>query len=367
MLASKTSPVYRPRQPHLTPLYQCVQDHYEKLEQVYEERFEKRYGFWRPYFLYDRRLLAESSRQGWETLKLFYQAFAPEAEAMPAAVVAVQTFGEFPEKFHPHLHIICADGYYNEDGTFRKAPRLELSGLEGIFRHKILKILLARGRITGELIELMAGWRHSGFNVFCGPRIWPRQQRAMENLARYIVRASFAQRRMRYRPGETQVRYDSKDGREQKSYDALEWLAAMGSHVPDRGAQSVRYYGHYSNRCRGARRKKNQPEDPFPYILEPDVAGAAARKRWSALIQKVYEVNPLCCPKCQSPMKVISFIHRESIIRRILEHLGLWLANARPQPRAHSPPARYPLLEPASQRPAFAEPFSQLPPKEWDF
>ncbi len=270
--APKTSPVYRPRKPHLTPLYQCVQDHYETLEQVYQERFEKRYGFWRPYlkevmvrylecgdyhqgfarvrcqgcgheyllaysckrrqfcpschhkrclqfgqwlcrevlravphkhiimslpkilrryFLYDRRLLAELSRQGWETLKLFYQAFAPDAGAMPAAVVAVQTFGSFPDKFHPHLHIICADGHFSEDGTFRKAPKFKGVGLEKIFRHKVLKMLLARGKITGELIELMAGWRHSGFNVYCGPRIWPRQKRAMENLALYIVRASF--------------------------------------------------------------------------------------------------------------------------------------------------------------------------------
>ncbi len=40
-----------------------------------------------------------------------------------------------------------------------------------------------------------------------------------------------------------------KDGKEQKNYDVLEWLAAMGTHVSNRGAQSVRYYGHYSSRC----------------------------------------------------------------------------------------------------------------------
>ena len=72
----------------------------------------------------------------------------------------------------------------------------------------------------------------------------------MENLARYIIRASFSQERMTYLEQERKVIYQSKDGEEQKIFDALEWLAAMCSHVPDRGEQIVRYYGHYSNVCR---------------------------------------------------------------------------------------------------------------------
>lgn len=49
--------------------------------------------------------------------------------------------------------------------------------------------------------------------------------------------------------------YKSKYGRLQKSYDALEWLAAMCSHVPNEGEQMVRYYGYYSNVSRGRRQK----------------------------------------------------------------------------------------------------------------
>jgi len=41
--------------------------------------------------------------------------------------------------------------------------------------------------------NMLLSWRHSGFNVFCGPRIHPREEDAMENLARYIIRASFSQ------------------------------------------------------------------------------------------------------------------------------------------------------------------------------
>ena len=61
---------------------------------------------------------------------------------------------------------------------------------------------------------------------------------------------------MDYSPHEAAVVYRSKDGKEKKTYDALEWLAAMGSHVPERGQQSVRYYGAYANAFRGRQRKR---------------------------------------------------------------------------------------------------------------
>jgi hypothetical protein len=40
---------------------------------------------------------------------------------------------------------------------------------------------------------------------------------------------------MTYIREESKVIYQSKDGKEEKDFDALEWLAAMCSHVPDRG------------------------------------------------------------------------------------------------------------------------------------
>ena len=50
-----------------------------------------------------------------------------------------------------------------------------------------------------------------------------------------------------------------------------------------------------------------------------------ARKRWAALIKKVYEVDPLSCPKCGAEMKIISFIERDQseVIEQILRHCGL--------------------------------------------
>mgnify|MGYP001057150704 CR=1 FL=1 len=42
----------------------------------------------------------------------------------------------------------------------------------------------------------------------------------MENLGRYIIRASFSQERMIYMPEETKGIYQSKDGKKEKAFDA---------------------------------------------------------------------------------------------------------------------------------------------------
>jgi len=282
----------------------------------------------------------------------------------PSAILATQTFGDFPDRYHPHVHGLVADGVFTEQGDFVLAPQLDAEKLTELFRHKVLKMLLARGKITRERIRMMAGWNHSGFHVHCGPRIHPDDPQAMENLAAYIVRASFSQTRMQYCPDKGQVVYRSKDGREQRTYDALEWLAAMVSHLPLKGEQLVKYYGHYSNRARGDRLKSNQ--DPaVPALLDPDMSSKEARRNWSRLIRKIYEIDPLVCGKCQGRMKVVAFIHDASTVRQILEHLGLWLANRRPNPRAHSPPALH-QHDPLCQLPTTQDDLCQLPSPAWE-
>ncbi|MBN1381090.1 MAG: hypothetical protein JXA41_05400 [Deltaproteobacteria bacterium] len=55
----------------------------------------------------------------------------------------------------------------------------------------------------------------------------------------------------------------------EQDFPALEWSAAMCSHIPNKGEQMVRYYGRYSNIARGKRQKENG-DDRIPRILEPE-------------------------------------------------------------------------------------------------
>ena len=53
-------------------------------------------------------------------------------------------------------------------------------------------------------------------------------------------------------------------------------------------------------------------------MLEPDGTSKEFRKSWARLRQKIYEVDPLTCPKCSGAMRVISFIEDEEVIKKIL-------------------------------------------------
>ena len=94
------------------------------LEQVYPERFAKRYGFWRPYL---KQIMVH--------------------------------------------YLACTDGCFYREGLFRVAPKLNEKALEKLFRVKVLAMLLRKKKISPELIRMLDGWRHSGFNVFAGERI----------------------------------------------------------------------------------------------------------------------------------------------------------------------------------------------------
>jgi hypothetical protein len=107
----------------------------------------------RRYFLYDRKLLSELSRCAWESLKQFFQEATPEEDAVPGAAVAIQSFGDFLG-FNPHLHILGTDGCFYGGGMFRVAPRFETRHLEEIFRHKVFKMLLSKGIITQDLVNM---------------------------------------------------------------------------------------------------------------------------------------------------------------------------------------------------------------------
>jgi hypothetical protein len=94
----------------------------------------------------------------------------------------------------------------------------------------------------------------------------------------------------------------------------------------------VRYYGWYSNKKRGMRKKEGTTNKPV--ALQEDLTDyqKSCRKRWAALIRKIYEVDPLICPKCGAKMKIVSSIEDDITIHKILPHLGLLHS---PQFRGH--------------------------------
>ena len=60
---------------------------------------------------------------------------------MPGVVLSLRAFGDYPEKFHPHIHAIVSDGLFLKTGAFYVMPDVGLKPLEEIFRPKVFTML----------------------------------------------------------------------------------------------------------------------------------------------------------------------------------------------------------------------------------
>jgi hypothetical protein len=120
--------------------------------------------------------------------------------------------------------------------------------------------------------------------------------------------------------------------------DALEFLARVVSHIPNKGQVLQRYYGWYANRTRGIRRKAAPHQQPPVAAAEAVPAALAqARRRWAELLRRIFEFDPLRCPHCGQEMRIVAFITVPAVIDRILAHLRRTVTARR---RARAPPPR---------------------------
>jgi hypothetical protein len=291
----------------------------------------------RLFFLYDRRLLGDLSRCAWETVRDLYRAGLQGRHAVPGMVVSIQTYGDQAANWQPHLHALVTGGALDGDGAFTALAVPPAGVAEELFRRRVIRMLVRRGRLEEDCAAGLLSWRHSGFSVHYAIRVEPHDAEGMERLCRYLVHPPIAVERLRYDGAQATYRgrrVHPVSGEDAVTLDPLEMLARLCQHIPPPGFHLTRLYGAYANRTRGARARRmdragsgrtehdDAPEAPTP---------SQRRREWARLIAKVFEVDPLRCV-CGATMRVVAFILRPAVIRKIIEH--------RPctEPRAHAPP-----------------------------
>ncbi len=194
-------------------------------------------------FKYDRKLLGLLSQCFYASVKELFQDAAQDCRSLPGMIASLQSYGDDPTRFHPHLHSLVTEGLVSADGSLVPIPCPDPVQIMERFRHKLVKALLARKKISPRLVEVMRNWRHPGFSVYQGGRIDTDDHEARRRLARYLVHPPIALERLRYRPEPGQVIYY---GRKQQRcgdagpspariFPALDFLAALCTHVPDAG------------------------------------------------------------------------------------------------------------------------------------
>ncbi len=207
--------------------------------------------------------------------------------------------------------------------------------LEGGFRRAVLDFLVVEQAISEELRSRMLGWRYSGFSVHNRVRVAADDAEGRKKLAGYMLRAPLSVAKMSYDAPTGTVIYRSKMHlglkRNFQVMPGTQWLELLCRHIPDRYEQLVRYCGWYSSRSRGVRKAKGATAAATTANGVTEVLSeyaSRAKAAWARLIRKVYEFDPLECPKCKGPMRVIALIEDPVVVRAILMHLGCWQPKA---------------------------------------
>ena len=270
----------------------------------------------RVFFRYDRRLL-----------DILFKAAASAVEAVlgsdtqsPAVVLTVQTAGE-ALNFNPHLQGLLADGTFDAAGVFTPLAAIDTERMAAHFRDHVLAALVTRGLISDEVPAQILSQEHSGFGAWVGDPFTEEDRTRF--VGRYIERGPLSLEKLSIT--DDIISYATNDGRTHE-FDALEFLALLSAQIPQRYESLTRYYGWYSCRARGERRKLTQPA-----VAAEEEPRSTPSKSWAACMKRIFEINPLECPRCKGQMRILAFLIDEHEILKISDALRLPQAQAPPK------------------------------------
>ena len=300
----------------------------------------------RPYFLYHRPLLGRLCQVAYQTAHEMISVASLDGESLvPGMIAVVQTFGD-DLTWHPHVHALVTRGGWDRDGQWAPVPFVDGEAAALVLRHRVFTLLRGEGLLSEERIRLLLSWRHSGFSVHTSVTVPPDDREGLERLARYLLRPPVSLERLQVDEPAQAIAYvpRCKPGFQAPTAAPAEpedFLARVVMHIPDPRRHTIRYYGAYSSVVRARRRREAAPTAAAVVAPVAPVAQApsdpdmrALRRRWAELLRRIYEVDPLVCPRCGASMRIIAFITEPRVITKILRHLAAKTADQRGPPQA---------------------------------
>jgi hypothetical protein len=124
-----------------------------------------------------------------------------------------------------------------------------------------------------------------------------------------------------------------------ETFPVMRFFLELTQHIAPKGCQYIRRYGLYASRTKGKwpdtphvrrlapagwkkeRLQTSQELQPYDVEEADSVSDKESRSTWARLIAQVYEVDPLVCPRCSAPMRILAVITEPDELRKILRHL----------------------------------------------
>ncbi len=290
-------------------------------------------------------------------------------DAQFGAILFVHRFGDALNS-HVHFHVLVTDGVFSADeddaeaAVFHPATHLDEAAITRVrdqLRHRGLRWLVKHGHLDAAAASEMRTWQHGGgWSVHAEVRLadWDRQ--GLERLVRYCARPALAAGRLGRLNADTLVyrlRRPRPDGRTEILLSPLEFLERVVDLLAPPRKHRHRYCGVFAPGAK-LRRAVTQTAGPAGTVLlaleraraamgmtEATQPRPKASRSWALLLARIYDARPLQCPRCGSPMTILSFILDPVVIKRILDHLDL----------ESEPPATLPARSPPQGELEFAQ------------
>jgi len=289
-----------------------------------------------------------------------------------ASLGAVSFLHRFGSSLNPHyhFHLCVVDGLFekveNEADSSSTIPNTRLrfheataltpqllERLQHAIRSRVLRHFRRDGLLEPYEAEDMLAWDHGGgFSLDGSVRIEATDRDRLERLIRYCARPPFALERLHLVADRSdQILYILPEpdlaGRTALRLSALEFLDRLAKILPPPRIHRHRYHGVFAPnaplrplvtaRAREDNALAAQTFSPHPALPEKPPVPPSQRKeanrkppetipsppsRWAVLLARIYEVFPLVCPTCQTPLTFIAFLTDPEPISQILVHIG---------------------------------------------
>jgi len=320
------------------------------------------------------------------------------ADPRSGTVTAIQRFGG-ALNLHVHFHTLALDGVYVADAaggvTFHALPPptdAEVARVLATIATRITRLLVRRGLaadsveegardaaaalsptlalITGgavqgrEALGPAAGrriaqigrdparpWQPStgprqaqqdGFDLHANVRVGPLDHRGREHLVQYVLRPPLAQQRLHRRAdGHVVVTLQRpwRDGTRALVFPPLAVLERLAALTPRPRINLLLYHGVLAPNA--AWRAAIVPVDDDAAAAAEEGAGDSGCRHvaWATLLQRVFELDVLACPRCGGRLRVVATIEEPAVVHKILTHVGLSTEPVTPRAPPAPPPS----------------------------
>jgi len=156
----------------------------------------------------------------------------------------------------------------------------------------------------------------NGYSLHANTRIRKNDRKGLEKLCRYVARPPIATERLKER-NDKKLTYKLKrpfsDGTTHILFDPVELIEKIVALIPPPRANLLRYHGLLSPNS-----KSRATIVPKPKTQEQSQPNHK-RYSWANLLKRVFKVDVLKCPNCNSKMRIVSKLMDRNVTKPFLE------------------------------------------------